>query len=255
MRKTMSYTGSGFDKRLRNLLFAFETAAPPPPPAPQPPAGSYIWLDASVLTGANGDPVSTWPDSSGNSLDASDNGNPSPTLALDFDGGGNKGVDFNGVNQSMGWIGQLDFTGVAGITVCGVMIADAAAGANLLSSFQTRDWGMFWDAPGALGVYTTVSVESSAVFPNAALLAFEMQQPRDGSDVPRFWLNGGTSAGAGSSFIGSIEDVPLGTALGQYIGGGFFMGVTIGDLLIYKRQFDAADRTEWGAYIASKYGL
>ena len=82
-----------------------------------------------------------------------------------------------------------------------------------------------------------------------------MQQPRDLSDVPRFWKNGATSAGAGSSFLGSIEDVPLGTSLGLYIGGGFGWGGVIGDFLIYKRQFDSTDRDEWAAYVADKYGL
>lgn len=113
---------------------------------------------------------------------------------------------------------------------------------------------MFYDA-SQLGVFTTVSAFSDAVFPNAELYGFEMQQPRDLSDVPRFWKNGNTSAGAGLSFIGSIEDTPLATTLGLYVGGGFGWGGVIGDFLVYKRQFDSADRAAWAAYIADKYGL
>ena len=225
-------------------------------PPVDPPAGAYVWLDANALTGANGAPVPSWVDSGSSGFPATDAGMfTPPTLALDFDGNGNQGVNFDG-SQALGWIaGTLDFTGVAGITVCGVWISAASAGANILSSFQTRPWGVFWDTVDELGVFTTLSAVSSGVFPNAELLAWEMQQPRDGSDVPRFWKNGGTSAGAGGSFLLSVEDSPVGTVLGQNIGGGSFLGAVIGDFLIYKRQFDAADRAQWAAFIASKYGL
>lgn len=232
-------------------------SSPGAAPPVEPPAGAYVWLDANELAGSAGAPVPSFPDRSGNNLPATDDGGTldAPTLALDFDGNGNQGVAFNGTSELLGWVGgTLNFAGATGITVCGVVLPNAGAGVSLLSSFQTRDWGVAFDA-SKIGVYTTTSTFSNAVFPNAQLVAFELQQPRDGSDVPRFWKNGATSAGAGSSFLLSIEDAPLATTLCRYIGGGSFWGGTIGDLLIYKRQFDAADRLQWGAYIADKYGL
>lgn len=248
----MSYTDSGFDKRVRNLLVAPSPAPtpPPPPPAPQPPAGAYVWLTGDALVGNDGDPIASWVNSGSgpNALVAP----PTPAPVI-LDDGTLRGAFFDGTS-ALAWVGTLDFTLTPGITVCGVLLSTSSPGGNLISSFQTRDWGMFYDV-NSLGVYTTVSVESDAVFPNLALYAFEMQQPRDSSDVPRFWKNGTTAAGAGSSFIGSIEDAPLATALGVYVGGGFGWAGVIADFLIYKRQFDAADRAAWAAYIADKYGL
>lgn len=78
----MSYTDSGFDKRVRNLLAAFQQVAPPPPPPPPaPPTGMLLWLAGADIPGADTDPISTWPDSSGNGLDATAAGAQRPTLA------------------------------------------------------------------------------------------------------------------------------------------------------------------------------
>lgn len=232
-------------------------SSPGAAPAVDPPAGAYVWLDANELAGSEGAPVPSFPDRSGNGLPATDAGGvlTPPTLALDFDGNGNQGVTFNGTTQSLGWVDDtLDFTGATGITICGVWNSAAANGAIPLASYQTRDFGMFYDT-SELGVFVVASSFSDAVFPNGELYAFEMQQPRDGSDVPRFWKNGATSAGAGSSFLLSFEDSPVATVLGASVASSLFWGGVVGDFLIYKRQFDAADRLQWGAYIAAKYGL
>lgn len=213
-----------------------------------------MWLDGETLVGANGAPIASWSNSGSGPAALEAAPTPAAVIADNFDGAGHRGASFDGT-QALAWIGTLDFAGALGVAVCGVLISNASAGGVVLSSFQTRDWGMFYDAPGELGVFTTLSVFSDPVFPNAELYAFEMQQPRDGSDVPRFWKNGTTSAGAGSSFIGSAENAPLATAIGLYVGGGSGWNGVIGDFLIYKRQFDAADRAEWAAYVADKYGL
>ena len=121
----MSYTDSGFDKRVRNLLVAPSPAPtpPPPPPAPQPPAGAYIWLDGSALVGADGAPIASWTNSGSgpNALSAMPSA-PEPTIQDDFDGAGHRGATFDGT-QALAWVGTLDFSGADGITVCGVLLS------------------------------------------------------------------------------------------------------------------------------------
>lgn len=258
----MSYTDSGLDKRLRNLLVAFEAAAPPPPP-PHPPAGMRQWLNNdSLMSVGDGNPISVWPDTSGNGLDCTQVGAARPLyeaaglLGLGcalFDPGHSAYFD-------MPAVGFDDF--LNGLTL--VQVVQAGVGGsvpqanygfsdNLVSSAWSFVTDTSPDAYGILGLDPGLFLVSSApgtVVFTPALMVFEITS----AGVGRVELNHVDVAGGALSVPSNVAR-NLNFLGNDAIGGIFAYAGRIAESLLYPGVLSAAQRAELDTYIASKYGL
>lgn len=251
----MSYTDSGFDKRVRNLLAALETAAPPPPP-PAPPTGSVIRLRISDVTEGDAEPISTAPDSSGNGYNFSQAGAERP-LCVENAILTNKAAFFDGTRWMNG-PASIDFSGATGFTVCAVFyLTDGIfTPTNLLSLRNATPWTLFSESiTQNLGIYSGVANRTGdATVPPSSFDFANVQFPL-GFGVPT-WYRGENAIPSEGSIVAPIDLLTTENVLGAFstAGSSGFVGL-ISEVIVYNREFDAADRAEWAAYVASQYGL
>lgn len=262
----MSYTGSGFDKRFRNLLVALESAAPPTPPVP--PSGMLLWLAAATLAAdyGNGDPVSTWRDTSGNSNDGTAAGAQRPTFtSASGIGGGSAAVFDNTQTQFLNLpAGFADFS--AGLSLYIVhspinTLAVAKALLGLSDNAVSSAYSFVIDTSnagtGVIALQPGFSLVAATGVQAYAPCVFECHFPAGapGSNVTaQVWLNHILIAS------GTMQ-VPLNTARNlNYIGddaiaGVFRYGGDVAEVLLYAFALSPAQRVEVDDYINYAYGL
>lgn len=263
----MSYTDSGFDKRVRNLLAAFQQVAPPPPPPPPaPPTGMLLWLKGSAIAVADGAPIDTWPDSSGNALDATAAGAQRPTFASASGINGKPAVVFDDTQTQFFDLptGFADFTAGLALYIVHSPI-DTQALAKSLFSFSTNAVDSAYtflidtsnEGAGVAALQPGFSFVASAGVQVYAPCVMECRIP---------------AGAAGSSVTGEVYldhvlvasgaiQVPLNAARNlNYVGQDAIAGIfryagEMADLLLYPVALTPAERAEVDAYIADQYGL
>lgn len=257
----MSYTDSGFDKRVRNLL-----AAPPPPPPPAPPTGMLLWLAGADIPGADADPISTWPDSSGNGLDATAAGAQRPTLASASGINGKPAAVFDD-SQTQFFdlpVGFADFT--AGLSLYLVHSPiDTQAFAKSLFCFSTN---------AVDSAYTFIIDTSNEGVGMAALQPGFSFVAATGVQVyaPCLMDCRIPAGAAGASVTGEVYlnhvlvassafPVPNNTARNlNYVGQDTIPGIfryagELAELILYNRVLTALEQAEMDAYLLDRYAL
>lgn len=263
----MSYTDSGFDKRVRNLLAAFQQVAPPPPPPPPaPPTGMLLWLAGADLPGVDGDPVATWPDSSGNALDATAAGAQRPLLDAVSVINGKPAAAFD-ISQTQFFdlpTGFADFTpgldiylvhapidGLASaLAIFGISTNAVDSAFSFIVDTSNEGTGIVALQPGLLFV-ATAGVQSYA----PCVLNCRIPAGAAGAAVTaEVYLNGVLVAS------GAMQ-VPLNTARNSnYVGQDAIPGIgkyygVIAEVILYDRALTVPERAEMDAYILDQYAL
>lgn len=209
--------------------------------------GLVLWLDASQIVGLNdGDPVSTWPDSSGNGNDATqataskkptyETGvqNGLPVVRLDGVDDFLRTASFTAIPQPLTYFvvlnsvngnsGQVVFDGVVSSPRC------------LLGIFPINTWDMYSN-----GADTVAGVVSSGSFNLlTALFSGSSSTLTINSGIP-VTVNPGTDGTTGVSVGVRFSDT-------QNWGG------DVGELLFYNRALSTAEREANEAYLRNKWG-
>lgn len=214
--------------------------------SPDDIAGLQLWLAASSIAGADGDPVGTWADQSGNGNDATSTLDQRPLLKKGANGIGNENVLlFDGTDDIMTIPFDADVQGPS-FTQFIVFEPDAAGVRGIFDNNRGVSWTWYTlggnlNADG-LGGNVIVGAVSSAT-PYVA-------SRTNGGGAQATWLDGaagGTNSGA----------VPGGSAdflIGQLSDGFPFTG-KIAEILVYNTVLSTSDREAVEDYLGEKYGI
>lgn len=235
--------------------------------SPSDISGLGLWLKADAITGlSDGDPVSTWLDSSGNSRDATGSGTARPSYKT----GGPNGLPyllFDGVNDEMS-VAALSLTNnIPGFTCfmarkwraspsalgyefyvstpSGTARVSAYAGAvsgKFGAGGRRLDGDSFAGVTSAASVSTVYEVRTVvADYANSDFFQY-IDGTLDGSTTS-FQTTGNTSA------TNSLR-VMIGSS-----GGTQFGGIDCAEIIAYPRALNSTERGQVEAYLAAKYGL
>lgn len=212
---------------------------------------SKYWFSADTITGlADGDPVTLWPDQSGNLNDATQSGSHCPTFKTSIINS-LPVVRFDGADDFMTFpvatftywtlflVQQTSNAGaglgpgdsiVLGYTALNYQVRIGESGGNILSMYVQ---GVSDVSPSTLSTPRT---------------SFSLIEYNHSSSGVEFWENGnslGTSGHLGSLIIDSIMAL-----FGSYCGAG-----DIAEILIYDSALSDPDRGSVESYLMTKYGL
>lgn len=252
----MSYTGGGFDSRVRNLLLPF----------PEPPSHMLLWLDSSDLRGTNGSPIDEWRDRSGYGNHATAAGAQRPTLSVASGINGLPAVVFDNSQTQFFNLpaGFSDFA--AGLTLYVVhspintlgvpkaLVGLSNAAVNSTYSFVINT------SNGATGLITLqpgLEISAAAGVQTYAPCIFECRLPAGAAG----------SAIAADVYFNNVliasgpSQVPLNTVRtlnfigSDAIGSVFMYGGEMAEVILYPFALTAAQRAAVYAYFAYKYAL
>ncbi|NQT52552.1 PEP-CTERM sorting domain-containing protein [bacterium] len=224
------------------------TAAPQPQrPTLNPVQGAdlKLWLDASRITGlANGDPVATWADASGNSNDATAAGSKQPAYIATSSLGGRPVVRFDGTDDGMATaldISSPDYTVFALFNYNDSTSAmrRAVQGSNnwLIGPYnnELRHYAAGWVSTG------------TAVTPTEFYLA---EATNDGA-ASLFRVDGvnRTTSSSPTGVPGTIHLGGSGAFPAELLNG------DMAEVLVYDRALTNRESNRVGMYFQDKYGL
>lgn len=248
----MSYTGSGFDARTRNLLVAESAAADP-----APPTGAYMRYRANDLAGGNGAAVAVWPDQASGFDVLQVVGALQPTILANAING-KKALSFDGVLKNFTYPGPTfpTFAAADAFSFCVVAIPGGAANGNALTLNGATTWTIFY-APGGnqFGIFANGSSDfTAAVFASGVATAVTATRAAGGL-VAASWFKSVTPIGSTGQALSSIDTAPTTDLLGAYAGPSSLFTGSIAEIIFYKRVLSAAELTQLGTYLTSFYGL
>lgn len=214
-------------------LPAFDPAATP---------GLLFWLDAQTMTAADGDPVTVWPDSSGNGFDAS----PSAATAY-YDAAGINGHP--GIRFGVSGVTEMRVSPnrtVGDRTVFQVVRVIGSVGSFATTQLQSLDPYMQTYSTGTIRTYTTPELDSGASWSGVGQMvtlwcstaAGAQWLEVDGTQVTSAWT---PTASASFFHVGANSLAPYG------------MNGWIGDLLIYERCLTSTERADVQDYLRAKW--
>ena len=233
--------------------------------APTDLSNLSLWLKADSLSLNDGDPVSTWTDSSGNSNNATQTGTNRPLYKTNIFGS-MPALLFDGSNDFMSITSSASLrTGAADFTVYMVTKLNNASMNGSLMYHRDFGTGYGWTnyIPGGqtLRMFTKSDGGSSTVNSTANICTgtgkYITTKYVYGS-VPGWIIrvNGteGESIGADNNFntsLDSTDNLDIGgtTDIGYYAGG------YIAELLLYKTNHTAGNITSVESYLATRWGL
>ena len=246
--------------------YGLEQAAEPALPLPEgvPLDGLVLSLDAGLLSGSDGAPVSVWEDNSGAGPDATASGSSRPTLVASGIGG-RPAVRFDGVDDflSLG-TGFEDFTeGLSVFVVARPTALQSGMKMLLLGNGPAGSIG-FGRAGSTAGVqYFTANAgesfgwfdtPSGMVAGDAAVYSVSQAGGQVGATVSATVARDGVVLGSGQVYV-----PPVGPRSANYVGNSYwpderFAG-EIAEILVYDRQLTPAETAAVNAHLAEKYGL
>jgi len=266
--------GTAYDYRVTAVGVGGESApstvvtatptAPLPLPEGVPLDGLVLSLDAGLLSGSDGAPVSVWEDNSGAGPDATASGSSRPTLVASGIGG-RPAVRFDGVDDflSLG-TGFEDFTeGLSVFVVARPTALQSGMKMLLLGNGPAGSIG-FGRAGSTAGVqYFTANAgesfgwfdtPSGMVAGDAAVYSVSQAGGQVGATVSATVARDGVVLGSGQVYV-----PPVGPRSANYVGNSYwpderFAG-EIAEILVYDRQLTPAETAAVNAHLAEKYGL
>jgi hypothetical protein len=216
-----------------------------------PPSSANLkfWLKPESLSAlSNNDPVSTWPDSSGNSHDVTAAGGVRPLYKTN-QLNGMAGVAFDGIDDFLFNANSpqastvytmfmvLKFTSASGTEV--PFRIGESAGYGMYKSSGTRTVLHRLVADCADGSATTSAEYWSAVRTSAPLLSF--------------FVNGGSQSVTNST--SNVLAPEAATYVGRFSGAGLYFAGTLFEILCYNTNLGTTDRQTIEAALAAKYAI
>lgn len=248
-------------KYLSAPALTLKTALPPRDPSEI--ASLALWLKADSLSLADGDPVATWADQSGNGLDATEadsakrpvykasilNGQP----VVRFDGSNDRLVIADG--------GALNFAGVAEYTMFVVGIGNTSNRSIISRGSPTYGaWSIAFKVappyPPDFARRDGLGGGANATCPNGAPgQPFLYGMRYDGSSLSGYDL--GTAGTPAPTVIALPTESGVSTylAVSSHDGSGSPFDGDIAEVLIFDAALSTSDREAMERYLATKYGL
>jgi hypothetical protein len=213
-----------------------------PSQTPDQIAGLKLWLKADSLSLSDGDPVSTWADSSGNGNDATQGTAGLRPLYKTNIVGGKPVVRFDGTDDYLALTGLnlTDFTAFVVYQTSGNNVLLGNAGTN----FQIFGIG---NGANAYSFYDNLTFLSSDILSAPRTSWNQGCITRSGSTVSFF--ESGVSRNSGTS--GLLVTLQ---AIGQVIGVAYTNG-DIAEIIIYNSALSTSDRQSIENYVLVKYGF
>lgn len=241
-------------------------------------SGLLAWFKADAITGLNnGDPVSTWTDSSGNSRHATQTGTARPTYQTNqingnpwvlFSNASSQFLEFGtdslaakGSARTVVWVGYTSF----GVNTFRSLISlkdGAAAGNNLVvfmsgtppaTNFVQTNFGMTANGgqvgwrQGATNAFTTPSA--------AGIVIYDGTNNSNATNWTGYFNNAafttstpGGNFNAGTSSRNAIGAFPTAAA-------GLFWDGPIAEVIVWDHAISAATRSNVALYISAKYNI
>jgi hypothetical protein len=219
-----------------------------------------LWLDASTLSGSNGDPISTWADVSGNARNATGSGTARPTLqnnALN----GRPIVRFDGTDD------QLSGSRVLSTSNFSVFVVLKAAAQNAKGILTQRsatvnigrteilscsDTGSFNTARVFFNNGTSYNLNATGVMLDNTPKIVHVKSTTTGTTS--VGINGGAEEVllTGQTWTPENANYTIGNALG--IASRFFNG-DIAEILVFPRALSTTERQAVERYLANKYAI
>jgi len=212
--------------------------------------GLFAWLDASTLDLNDGDPVTVWPDLSGNGYDATEYGGLHPTYnawALN----GKPGVRFGDPTYR-----RLIVDHGKPLGDRTMFIVHQAAG-NHPGSYHTlilQETESYWQ------VYATIGAPWRVFIGPHELLGTTMPVT-DVTNVMTVWsgpadcglrIDGATEAAGGASRTGQPNSTPI--HIGGWAAGSYGFNGWISEFVMYDRLLDLGEMEQVEAYLQDKFG-
>lgn len=217
-----------------------------------------LWLAADQLALADGDPVTTWADRSGNANDATGAGGTRPTYHTGVIAG-RPVVRFDGVDDVLA-IADADSYKAAELTVF-VVASVTGGGADMIALCYPHAgthtspyfrWALDFRTASNLHLVVAADVESatadfatSTLFRTWMYMTHERRLHRDGAEMHQ-------NSGAGPS---ATYPTAVGLRIGADVAGGECFGGDIAEILIFARSLTYAEYTAVDQYLSEKYGL
>lgn len=232
-------------------------------PEPEEPTcfdGDILYrYDASLLTGANDDPVTTWPDTSGNARDATQaNASQRPLLKTASRNGLNT-VEFDGVNDALI---SANFATGGSINAVVFMICKVDATSVVFShkanGGATHGTGMLLSStPQAFAMLEGAArgAVSSPALGSWVLLRMEADFTGGINRVYALYANGSLIDSAASYSVGTTANAPM--RLGHRnngFGEESFLDGSIGEI-VFIANFDEGCADEWETFLKDKWGF
>lgn len=222
-------------------------------------AGLKFWLDASKLTVADGSPVATWSDSSGNGQDATAAGTARPTFRTNGTSNGHAAVEFDGVANVLATsapvstaVDNFSLFAVASLT-SGTTQSPFLSNGDLGSSGYGPAFSAYSD--GSIGFLFGSVVWGDTGTAATAGRAYVMELTR-ASGTAAFALDG--VAPSITYPFGGATSAPVTPATATYLGRGGsaqpFIACRIAEVLVYE-SLTSANRTAITTYLKTKYGV
>ena len=214
-----------------------------------------LWFDASTISGNNGDPISSWTNSAGNGINATQGtGGSQPTLVTNGINGLNT-VRFDGVDDTLSANYYVDATN--GVTYYLVTRYNGLPGAGqyALSGTQSNQY-MYVGVEGSTG-------KTFAYFGN--LTGFTNVGPNISTGTPYLYNLTGTSGATASLYLngqslGTQADAGGAGAAGDpfVIGGvrlGRYMNADVSEVMVFDQQLPTAERLMIEQYLDQRYNI
>jgi hypothetical protein len=227
-------------------------------PDPEPPSGMLLWLNSDDIPGANGAAISSWPDSSGNGLNATGVGATRP-LKQTVGVGGQPSAVFDDTKILSLPSGFADFSAgshfvfvlrpvTGGGASFPTFMTLSPGGSALEVLFYSNALNVFMEEPGH-------QIGNGAYFFDAdTYLEFETVAGAANTPVAGLCRVNGVAGSAGT--FNNEVGARTGSTIGAFDGSLLepFFGL-IAEIIIYNRALTPAEKTQLNDYIAFKFGL
>jgi hypothetical protein len=233
--------------------------ARPPAFTPQEVAGLKLWLKADALTGlGDGDPVSTWTDSSGGGNHATGSGASRPAYRTGVLAGAPV-LRFDGADDRLALPNLLAGASAAtALFVCRVVndppaltARTAPPLANFGNNGFSADHYPFTD--GVIYHDFGSNARKTVGDPAASLASWHVAAFRSAANDWKAWLNGSLLFATASNTVGFGTAPNLGAAEG--LNGPFFFDGDLAEVVVYNAALSDDDRQRVERYLGGKYGI
>lgn len=215
--------------------------------------GLQLWLDASQVSGADGDPVTTWGDLSGNGRNATQSTTAAkPTLKTAVQNG-RSALLFDGTDDSIATAAAV-FTGAAARTVVAIY-RDTKGGAHVspICGQSTGSSGSTWFVlqsrnSGAVGDPYLAGFANDLTGPAVDGLWKVAVVTYDGATATTY--KNGAQANTGAKTYNTVnQPFAIGADASSFLGG------YVGEIAVYNTALSAADRQRIERYLGAKWGI
>lgn len=212
-------------------------------------ANLKLWLKPESLSAlSDGDPVGTWPDSSGNGNDVTAMGSLRPTYQTN-ELNGKAGVQFDGIDDFLFNSNAAQTSTV--YTMFMVIKFDAASGTEVPFRIgENAGYGLYKGTGNRTVLHRLVA---DCVDGAATTNAEYWSAVRTSAPLLSFFVNGGSQSVTNNTSNVNAPDPA--TYVGRFGGAGLYFAGKLFEIAAYNTNLGTTDRQLWEAYLATKYSL